>query len=160
MPPELLLRTSDLDGRLDALLTGSFAWYQLLMTGSHLGAASALVEQVLRDDRVPESERVRLLAEAEGAMSAAEGVARRIDADGPDESTLAASLYVRYCVQDTLARVVPRAVELLGHLDSQAADEVSHLVTCADGLASQPLAQSGMTSTLAAYLADGTLTIT
>ncbi|MFJ3953675.1 hypothetical protein ACIPXV_27160 [Streptomyces libani] len=34
-------------------------------------------------------------------MSAAEGVARRIDDGGPDVSMLADSLYVRYCVQDT-----------------------------------------------------------
>ncbi|WP_433258492.1 hypothetical protein ACQPYK_23690 [Streptosporangium sp. CA-135522] len=158
-PPELLVRTSDLDGRLDVLLSAGFSWYQLLMTGSHLGAAGALVERVLLDDRVPESERVRLLVEAEGAMSAAEGLARRIDDDGPDESTLAHSLYVRYCVQDALSRVVPRAVELLGDLDSTASDEVGHLATCANELALHPPARSRMTGPLAAYLVDGPFTI-
>ncbi|UYB44575.1 hypothetical protein SLV14_007677 [Streptomyces sp. Je 1-4] len=66
-------------------------------------------------------------------MSAAEGVARRIDDGGPDVSMLADSLYVRYCVQDTLSRVVPRAVELPGDLDSMASDEVGYLATCANG---------------------------
>lgn len=65
------------------------------MTGSYLGAVSALVERVPLDDRVPESERVGLLVEVEGAMSAAESVARRIDDGSPDESTLADSLYAR-----------------------------------------------------------------
>jgi alkylation response protein AidB-like acyl-CoA dehydrogenase len=159
LPPEMLVRTSALDGQLNVLLTAGFAWYQLLMTGSHLGAAGALVERVLLDNRAPESERVQLLVETEGAMSAAEGVARRIDDGGPDESTFAASLYVRYCVQDALSRVVPRAVELLGDLDSTASDEVGHLATCANRLTLQPPARFRMTGPLAAYLVDGPLTI-
>ncbi|MEV0624017.1 acyl-CoA dehydrogenase family protein [Nonomuraea sp. NPDC050404] len=160
VPPELLVRTSALNGQLDALLTAGFAWYQLLMTGSYLGAAGALVERVLLlDNQVPESEQVPLLVEIEGAMSAAEGVARRIDDGGPDESTLADSLYVRYCVQDALSRVVPRAVELLGHLDSTASDEVGHLAACANGLALHPPARFRMTGPLAAYLVAGPLTI-
>ncbi|MDP9869075.1 MULTISPECIES: hypothetical protein [Streptosporangium] len=160
LPPELLVRASALDGQLDVLLSAGFAWYQLLMTGSHLGAASALVERVLLDERLPESERVPLLVETEGAMSAAEGLARRIDDGGPDGSTLADSLYVRYYVQDTLSRVVPRAVELLGNLDSTAPDEVGHLATCANGLALQPPARFRMTGPLAAHLVDGPLTVT
>ncbi|GAA3289287.1 acyl-CoA dehydrogenase family protein [Streptomyces cinereospinus] len=159
VPPELLVRTADVDGQLDVLLTAGFAWFQLLMTGSYLGAASALVERVLLDNRIPESERVRLLVKIEGAMSAAEGVARRIDDGSPDESTLADSLYVRYCVQDILSRVVPRAVELPGDLDVMASDEVGHLAACANGLILHPPARSQMTGPLAAYLADGPLTI-
>ncbi|MFG1755967.1 hypothetical protein [Streptosporangium sandarakinum] len=130
------------------------------MTGSHLGAAGALVERVLLDDRVPDSERVQLLVETDGAMSAAAGLARRIDDGGPDESTLADSLHVRYCVQDALSRMVPRAVDLLGDLDSTASDEVDHLATCAGGLALHPSARFRMTGPPAAYLVDGPLTIT
>jgi hypothetical protein len=104
VPPELLVRDSDADGQLDALLTAGFAWFQLL-TGSCLGAVGALVERVLLDQKVPESEQVGLRVEAEGAMSAAEGVAHRIDDGGPDESTLADVLYVRYSVQDALSRM-------------------------------------------------------
>ncbi|MFE3907501.1 acyl-CoA dehydrogenase [Streptomyces sp. NPDC059153] len=159
LPPEMLVRSSDLGGQLEARLTSGFSWYQLLMTGSHLGAAGALVERVLLDDRVPESERVRLLVESESAMSAAEGVAHRIDDGGTDESTLADSLYVRYFVQDVLSRVVPRAVELLGHPGSPASDEVGRLADFTNGLALQPLARSRMTGPLVAYLADGPLTI-
>ncbi|MER6359193.1 acyl-CoA dehydrogenase family protein [Streptomyces sp. NPDC001634] len=158
LPPDLLVRTSAPSGQPD-VLTAGFAWFQLLMTGSCLGAASALVEQVLLSNRVPDSERVRLLVEAEGAMSAAEGIARRIDDDGPDESTLAHSLYVRYCVQDVLSRVVPRAVELLGNPNSTASDEVGHLATYANELDLHPPVRSQMTGPLTAYLVDGPLTI-
>ncbi|MEV6039117.1 hypothetical protein AB0L65_48800 [Nonomuraea sp. NPDC052116] len=71
VPPELLVQASAPDGRPEVMLAAGFAWFQLLMTGGYLGAASALVERVLLDNRVPESERVRLLVEAEGVMSAA-----------------------------------------------------------------------------------------
>ncbi|MFJ2888093.1 acyl-CoA dehydrogenase [Streptomyces sp. NPDC087305] len=159
VPPELLVRTSGLDGRLDELQTAGLVWFELLMTGSYLGVASALVERVLLNERVPESERVRLLVEAEGAMAAAEGVARRLDEGCPDESTLADSLYVRYCVQDALARIVPRAVELLGGLNFMSSDEVGHLAACANGLSLHPPARSRMTGPLATHLADGPLTV-
>ncbi|MFJ4630933.1 acyl-CoA dehydrogenase [Streptomyces sp. NPDC088847] len=159
VPPELLVRTSGLDGRLDELQTAGLVWFELLMTGSYLGVASALVERVLLNERVPESERVRLLVEAEGAMAAAEGVARRLDEGCPDESTLADSLYVRYSVQDALARIVPRAVELLGGLNFMSSDEVGHLAACANGLSLHPPARSRMTGPLATHLADGPLTV-
>ncbi|MFI6618228.1 acyl-CoA dehydrogenase [Streptomyces sp. NPDC050528] len=159
VPPELLLRTSCSDGRLDELQTAGLVWFELLMTGSYLGVASALVERVLCNERVPESERVRLLVETEGAMAAAEGVARRLDEGCPDESTLADSLYVRYSVQDALARIVPRAVELLGGLNFMSSDEVGHLAACANGLSLHPPARSRMTGPLATHLADGPLTV-
>ncbi|MGV9382383.1 hypothetical protein ACWDRB_41680 [Nonomuraea sp. NPDC003707] len=82
-----------------------------------------------------------------------------VSGDGPDESTLADSLYVRHCVQDALSRIVPRAVELLGDLNSTASDEVGYLATYANGLAQQPPARSDMTGPLAAYLDDEPLTM-
>ncbi|CAL9643483.1 Isobutylamine N-hydroxylase [Streptomyces sp. enrichment culture] len=160
VPPELLLRTATPTGQqLDELQTAGLIWFQVLMTGSYLGAASALVERVLLNDRIPEHERVRLHVETEAAMATAEGVARRVDDGDLDESTLAQSLYVRYGVQDALARIVPRAVELLGGLNFMTSDEVGHLAACANGLALHPPSRSRMTGPLAAYLADQPLMI-
>jgi alkylation response protein AidB-like acyl-CoA dehydrogenase len=154
------VRTAGTAGRrLDDVQITGLAWFELLMTGSYLGTASALVERVLRDDRVPEHERVRLLIETEGAMAAAEGLARRVDEGGVDESVLADSLYVRYSVQDTIARVVPRAVELLGGLAFMTSDEVGYLAACANGLALHPPSRSRMTVPLSRYLADAPLSI-
>ncbi|MGX1129054.1 alkylation response protein AidB-like acyl-CoA dehydrogenase [Streptomyces glaucescens] len=160
VPPELLLRTATPTGQqLDELQTAGLIWFQVLMTGSYLGAASALVERVLLNDRIPEHERVRLHVETEAAMATAEGVARRVDDGDLDESTLAQSLYVRYGVQDALARIVPRAVELLGGLNFMTSDEVGHLAACANGLALHPPSRSRMTGPFAAYLADQPLMI-
>ncbi|MGW1997757.1 acyl-CoA dehydrogenase [Embleya sp. NPDC001921] len=159
VPPEFLIRASTLDKPLDAVLTAGFALFQLLATVAHVGAADTLVERVLRDGRAPESERVALLVETEAAMSAVEGVALRIDGGDPDDATLAHALYVRYGVQDALARVVPHAVELLGHLDTAGSDEVTHLAGFADALALRAPTRSRMTDPLAAYLAEGPLTL-
>ncbi|MER6995453.1 acyl-CoA dehydrogenase [Streptomyces sp. NPDC000410] len=160
VPPELLVRTASPAGaRLDEVQTAGLVWFELLMTGSYLGAASALVERVLLNDRVPDAERVRLLVQIEGAMAAVEGLARRVDEGAPDESTLADSLYVRYTVQDSLARIVPQAVELLGGLNFMTSDEVGYLAACANGLALHPPSRSRMTGPLSAYLAGEPLTI-
>ncbi|MFH8976809.1 acyl-CoA dehydrogenase [Streptomyces sp. NPDC017890] len=160
VPPELLLRTATTSGeRLDELQTAGLIWFQVLMTGSYLGAAGALVERVLLNDRIPEHERVRLFVEAEAAMATAEGVARRIDAGDLDESALAQALYARYGVQDAIARVVPRAVELLGGLNFMTSDEVGHLAACANGLSLHPPSRSRMTGSFSAYLADRPLAI-
>ncbi|MFK4541531.1 alkylation response protein AidB-like acyl-CoA dehydrogenase [Streptomyces tendae] len=159
VPPELLLRTATSGEQLDELQTAGLIWFQTLMTGSYLGAASALVERVLLNDRIPEHERVRLFVETEAAMATAEGVARRIDAGDLDESALAQALYVRYGVQDAIARVVPRAVELLGGLNFMTSDEVGHLAACANGLSLHPPSRSRMTAQFSAYLADRPLAI-
>ncbi|MEV0641468.1 acyl-CoA dehydrogenase family protein [Streptomyces sp. NPDC050619] len=160
VPPELLLRTAAPAGqRLDELQTAGLIWFQALMTGSYLGAASALVERVLLNDRIPEHERVRLYIETEAAMAAAEGIARRVDDGDLGESALAQSLFIRYGVQDTLARVVPRAVELLGGLNFMTSDEIGHLAACANGLSLHPPSRTRMTGPFSGYLADQPLAI-
>ncbi|MFF5103548.1 acyl-CoA dehydrogenase [Streptomyces sp. NPDC000134] len=160
VPHELVLRTASATGEsLDELQTAGLIWFQVLMTGSYLGAASALVERVLLNDRIPEAERVRLFVETESAMATAEGVARRVDAGELGESTLAQALCTRYGVQDALARIVPRAVELLGGLNFMASDEIGHLAACAHGLSLHPPSRSRMTGPFSAYLADRPLAI-
>ncbi|WP_320775340.1 acyl-CoA dehydrogenase family protein [Streptomyces sp. CRN 30] len=160
VPPELVLRTATVAGeRLDDLQTAGLIWFQTLMTGSYLGAASALVERVLLNDRIPEHERVRLFVETEAAMATAEGVARRVDSGDLGESALAQALFTRYGVQDALGRIVPRAVELLGGLNFMTSDEVGHLAASANGLSLHPPSRTRMTGPLSAYLADSPLTI-
>ncbi|MCK1821764.1 acyl-CoA/acyl-ACP dehydrogenase [Streptomyces sp. XM83C] len=160
VPADLLVRTACPPGaRLDEVQTVGLVWFELLMTGSYLGAASALVERVLLNDRVPEGERVALLVAAEAAAAGVEGLARRVDEGGIDESVLAEALFVRYGVQDALGRIVPRAVELLGGLNFMSSDEVGHLAACTHGLALHPPARSRMTGPFARYLADAPLTV-
>lgn len=160
VPAELLVRTeAGVGQRIDEVQTAGLVWFELLMAASYLGVASALVERVLLNERVPEHERVRLLIETESAAAAVEGVARRVDEGSIDESVLADSLYVRYGAQDAIARVVPSAVELLGGLNFMTSDEVGYLAACAHGLSLHPPARSRMAVPLARHLADEPLTI-
>ncbi|MCZ9347199.1 acyl-CoA dehydrogenase, partial [Streptomyces sp. TRM76130] len=162
VPPDLVLRTGAAvasGDRLDELQTTGLIWFQVLMTGSYLGVAGALVERVLLNDRIPEQERVRLYVETEAAVATAEGIARRVDSGDLGESALAQALCVRYGVQDALGRIVPRAVELLGGLNFMTSDEVGHLAACANGLSLHPPSRTRMTGPFAAYLADRPLAI-
>ncbi|GHJ43225.1 oxidoreductase [Catellatospora sp. TT07R-123] len=160
VPDELLVRTDSAPGQaLDGIQIAGFLWFEVLMTASYLGAASALVERVLGQDRIPELERVRLVCDVEAAMAAVETVAARLDNGARDSTALAESLYARYAAQDAIARIVPRAVELLGGMAYFAADDVAYLSACANGLSLHPPSRSRMAGPLVAQLGGQPLTI-
>jgi len=160
VPAELLVRTELNPGELlDDVQTAGFVWFELLMMGSYLGAASALVERVLDNERVPESERLRLVVDLEGAMAAVENVARQIPEGQRDRTLLADSLFARYSVQGAIARVVPQAVELLGGLSFITSDDVGYLAAAVNGLGFHPPSRAKMAGPLLAYLAGAPLEI-
>lgn len=155
VPHDLLVRTEVPAGQhVDDVQTAGFLWFELLITGSYLGAVSALVERVLANDRVPATERARLYAEVEGAMQAAENIARRMHEMRTDQSLLIDALLVRYAAQDAIARAVPRAVELLGGLNFITADDVGYLAAAVNGLSFHPPSRTKMAGPLTRYL-DG-----
>jgi alkylation response protein AidB-like acyl-CoA dehydrogenase len=160
IPAEFLVRTEVQPGEaIDDVQTIGFVWFELLMMGSYLGAASALVERVLDSDRVPESERLRLVTDLEGAMAAVENIARQIPDRQRDRSLLADSLFVRYAVQSAIARVVPQAVELLGGLNFISSDDVGYLAAAVNGLGFHPPSRAKMAGPLLSYLAGAPLEI-
>lgn len=160
VPPDLVVRTEVAEGeQLDDIQNAGFLWFELLVVGSYLGAASALVERVVGADRVSDTERLRLLVTVEGAMAAAENVARQM-ADGlGSRQLLVEALLVRYTVQDAIATVVPRAVELLGGLNFMSSDEVGYLAAAVNGLCFHPPARAKMAVPLASYFAGNPLEI-
>ena len=160
VPAELLVRTELQDGELlDDVQTAGFLWFELLMMGSYLGAASALVERVLDNDRVPEAERARLVIDLEGAWAAVENIARQIPDRQRDRGLLAESLLVRYAVQGAIARVVPLAVELLGGLNFISSDDAGYLAAAVNGLGFHPPSRTKMAGPLLGYLAGAPLEI-
>jgi len=160
VPAELLVRTELGPGELlDDVQTAGFVWFELLMMGSYLGAASALVERVLDNEKVPESERLRLVVDLEGAMAAVENVARQIPEGQRDRALLADSLFARYAVQGAIARVVPQAVELLGGLSFISSDDTGYLAAAVNGLGFHPPSRAKMAGPLLAYLAGAPLEI-
>ncbi|KAA2250947.1 acyl-CoA dehydrogenase [Solihabitans fulvus] len=160
VPYELVVRTEVPPGqRLDELQIAGFVWFELLMSASYLGAASALAERLLGKAGVPATDRMRLVGELEAAMAGLENVARQMPAAGRDQQLLADCLFVRYAVQDTIGRVVPRAVELLGGLGFMSSDDVAYLATAVNGLGFHPPARNKMADQLAGYLLGQPLAI-
>ena len=160
VPEDLVVRPDTTPGQqLDDVQTAGFLWFELLMTASYLGAASNLVERVVLNERVTEAERVRLVVEVEAAMGAVENVARQVTVSALNPDLLAEALYVRYAVQDTIARVVPRAIELLGGLNFMSADDIGYLAASVNGLGFHPPARAKMSGPLARYLTGDILEI-
>lgn len=160
VPEELIVRTEPVDGELlDELQVAGFLWFELLMSGSYLGAASAVVERVLGDERIPAAERIRLVTDLEAAMAALENIARRMPAEQRDQRLLGDALLIRYAVQDAIARVVPRALELLGGMAFISSDDLGYLAATVNALGFHPPSRTRMAEPLAAFLSGQSLSI-
>lgn len=92
-------------------------------------------------------------------MGAVENVARQVGDSQLDPALLADALYVRYAAQDAIARVVARAVELLGGLNFMSSDDIGYLAASVNGLGFHPPARVKMSGPLARYLAGDNLEI-
>jgi alkylation response protein AidB-like acyl-CoA dehydrogenase len=156
---DLVVRTDVPPGEsLDALQVAGFLWFELLITSSYLGAASALVERVLADGRIADIERVRLVCELEAAMAGLENIARQL-ASERDTRLLGDCLLVRYAVQDAIQRAVPRAVEALGGLNFITGDDVGYLCAASQGVSFHPPSRLKMADALASFLAGEPFTV-
>lgn len=160
VPSDLVVTTSVSEGeQLDDIQNAAFLWFELLITGSYVGAASALVELALGSDRISESDRLRLVVTLEGAMASVENVARRMTDELDSRQLLVDALLVRYAVQDAIAAAVPRAVELLGGLNFITSDRIGYLAAAVNGLGFHPPARAKMAGPLLSYFAGNPLAI-
>ena len=146
--------------KLDALQTAGFLWFELLITASYLGAASALVERLLGSSGGDAAGRVAAAGELEATMTALEGVARSMDEhDRTDERLLARALLCRYAAQDAINRAVAIAVEQLGGMAFIRGDEVTYFAAASRALAFHPPARARTADALAQALTGGELRI-
>jgi alkylation response protein AidB-like acyl-CoA dehydrogenase len=146
-------------GRANAVQYRGFLWFELLITASYLGIASALVERVLLSERGGPTERVSLATEMEGSMSALEGIARGMAAGERGNDEMARMLLVRYSIQSAIDRAASLAVELLGATAFIGSPEVSYLLAAARVLSVHPPARPGASKRLEAYLAGSPLVL-
>jgi len=146
-------------GRSNAVQDRGFLWFELLITASYLGIASALVERVLLSDRGGAAERVSLATEVEGAMTALEGIARGMIAGERGNEELGRMLLVRYAVQDGIGRATTLAVELLGGMAFIQSPEVSYLLAASRALSLHPPSRPTTGKRLNEYLAGSPLVI-
>ncbi|MFJ3792882.1 acyl-CoA dehydrogenase [Kitasatospora sp. NPDC090091] len=160
VPKRLVVMTDSIDAqRPDQLQTSGFIWFELLVTASYLGAACALVEQVLAVGRADAVERAALVIEAESAMAMLEGVARAKDAGEQGEEMLAEVLCVRYAVQDAIGRINRRAVELLGGMAYIGSSDAAYLSAACAGLMFHPPSRTHMSEQLCEHFAGRPLRV-
>lgn len=135
------------------LLEMSFLWFEMVITASYLGIASALVERVLNAAKGTATERTRLAIEIEGAATALEGIARAMMAGETGNDALAQVLFVRYATQAAIARTTALAGELLGGMAFIRSTDVGYLLAASTALAFHPPSRLSLTDSLDAYLA-------
>ncbi|MGW5611621.1 acyl-CoA dehydrogenase [Streptomyces sp. NPDC003753] len=160
VPKRLVVMTdSSEDQRPDKLQTSGFIWFELLVTASYLGAASALVEGVLSAGKADAVERAALVIEVEAAMTMLEGVARAKEAGEEGEEMLARVLCVRYAVQDAIGRIQRRAVELLGGMSYIGSSDAAYLSAACAGLMFHPPSRPHMSDQLCDHFAGRPLRV-
>jgi len=146
-------------GQVDAVQDRSFLWFELLIAASYLGIASALVERILLAGKGNAAERVRAVAELDGAMAALEGVARAMLAGERGNDDLARILLTRYAVQGAIDRATSLAVELLGGMAFIQSPEVAYLLAASRALAFHPPSRLATAQRLDAYLSGAPLVL-
>ncbi len=155
--PDQLAFFPNQDATNDAAYTRGFLWFELLISASYLGVASALVERVLAGGRGSASDRVGLVVEMEAAMAGLERVASTIDEPGADDEKLAQGLFVRYAVERAVERASMQAAALAGGMAFVGSSETSYLLAAARALAFHPPGFGSASGPLADYLAGASL---
>ncbi|WP_331733355.1 acyl-CoA dehydrogenase family protein [Streptomyces sp. NBC_01276] len=158
VPEDLVIHSTPEDAdRLDDLQTAGFTWFELLATSSYVGAASALVAQVLAGKRGTPAERAQLAVRLDAAVSLVEGAARSLEDGTEGDEAVAAVLTARYATQDLLAQTVDQAVEMLGGMAYIRSGDVAYLASAVRALAFHPPSRASVAAELAEYFAGGPL---
>lgn len=144
-------------GEMDRIQTAGFLWFELLITASYLGVASALAERAIVAKRGDDADRVLLAIELDGAMTALEGIAGQIMSEPVTTALLGRMLLVRYATERAIARASDLAMTLLGGMAFIQSFEVSYLLAACRGLAFHPPSRSSVSPALAAHLAGAAL---
>lgn len=155
VPAGMVVRAgADDPHRLDDLQTAGFVWFEMLISAGYLGAAAALVEQVLERGRGNVQERAALAVDLEAALALLEGVARAVGPEPGDESSVARVLIARYAVQDALPKIASRSLELLGGLDFIRSSDRAQAAAAVRALAFHPPGRGAAAEPLLSYF-DG-----
>lgn len=141
-------------GELDELQTTGFLWFELLISASYLGVASALVERLLRSGRGDAAARAAIGTRLESANLLLEGAARTVEAGEVGNDSLAKTLIARYAIQDAIGDAVRGAVELLGGVAFVRDPDVAYLAAVSHALAFHPPSRSSLAQSLVDYF-DG-----
>ncbi|XQE68670.1 acyl-CoA dehydrogenase family protein [Pseudomonas sp. P3C3] len=132
-------------------------WFQLMVGGTYLGVASALVELLLKKRHTDDAQLAQLAIELEGAQQALVGAARELEEQrAADEDSYSKALCTRFLVQGAIERSTNLAVELLGGMAFIASDEVAYLLAASRAICFHPISRAAATPLLASYLREST----
>jgi len=149
----------EVEGSLDAVEAGGFLWFELLVSASYLGIASALAERVFLNKRGDSTERTQLAIDLEGAMTALEGVALAMSTGDRGEGILVQALLVRFAVQRAIEQVSSRAAELLGGMAFINSPDVSYLLAASRALAFHPPSRLSIAPAIDSYLMGNPMSV-
>jgi isobutylamine N-monooxygenase len=154
VPDELVIRTRPGDPhRLDDLQTAGFVWFIMLVSSVYVGAASALVAQLLDGRRGSVTDRASVAVAVESAIGQLEGIARAVDNGLSGDDAVAAVLVARFAVQTALAAATDLAVELLGGIAFIRSSDIAYLSSAVRALAFHPPSRTSVAEPLLDYVA-------
>ncbi|MQS35814.1 acyl-CoA dehydrogenase family protein [Streptomyces katsurahamanus] len=160
VPTELVIRSDGDDPeRIEELQTAGFIWFELLISSGYAGAATALVEKAVRQNRGSVTDRAALAVSCEAAFALLEGVARAVRDGLGGEEAVAAVLTARFSAQRTFVRVAADALELLGGMDFILSSESSRIATSVRPLAFHPPSRGSSAEALLSYFGGGRLVL-
>jgi alkylation response protein AidB-like acyl-CoA dehydrogenase len=160
VPEELVIRTAPDDpSRLDDLQTAGFAWFEMLATAVYVGAASALVEQVVERGRGTITDRALAVTQLEAAAGLVEGAARAIDDGMIGDEAVATVLVARYAAQQALAVASDMAAELLGGIAFMRSSEIGYLLAAVRALPYHPPSRTATAQPLVDYFSGQPLVL-
>lgn len=152
VPEDLVIRSTPEDeDRLDDLQTAGFTWFELLVTSTYTGAASALVAAVLEAGRGTPEARAALAVRLQAAVDLVEGAARAIQDGMTGDEAVSTVLVARYAAQDLLSAAVDGATELLGGMAFIRSADVAYLASAVRALAFHPPSRTSVAPALGEY---------
>jgi alkylation response protein AidB-like acyl-CoA dehydrogenase len=153
--PERLVFYPKNDIREESTEAAGFLWFELLITASYVGVASALAERAIEGNRGTAQDRVTIVSEIESAMTAIESVAQLLAKGECGNSVLARALFVRYAVQGAIERATARSLEIAGGMAFASSAEATYLYAAARALAFHPPSRLAATKGLDEFISGG-----
>lgn len=135
---KLIVRTEREQNELSEVEEKGLLWFELLVTASYIGAASAIVERLLAAGKGSPSARAEVAGELEGAMGAIENVARAMEEEEREPDLLQQSLFARYLAHGAIGRATRLGAELLGGIAFASSADVAYLLASSSALTLHP----------------------
>jgi alkylation response protein AidB-like acyl-CoA dehydrogenase len=126
------------NGALVELQAKGMLWFELLITASYLGIATALAERMVMGERGDLTLRTLAAAELDASVAAMEAIAFRMARGESGNRLLARALSCRYAAQGAISRVVHVAVEQLGGMAFISDSDIAYLASASQALAFHP----------------------